>query len=502
MKKNKKAWIAILAIQLFILPLIGCSFAKGNPDGAAESVSEDMIPKERDIAPISDPLVVEARETLPLYSYKYLDIKDGVDSTKIELHFDEVDPTRCGEYPASASYEGQTIEFTIRIVDTTPPQIIEKEEIPVFSTKDTISCEDLVEVQDMSEVSLSFIDNPTPYIPEKCGRYTLSIEATDAHGNKSQKQLDVYVRLAQTDPTAETMEQIKNDNRLSLALKGYLLGQETAVIGADVNFDRFASPIASGQSATIQDMYNMIESGDNLVIGKDHHTLLTEVRYGLLDCGMDGKFELIIQYDLFYNGFSWNMSTVICEDQGTLTLSFVGDDTYRYYSYMCTDGCYFTDNSSSNVDHFSTYDILDATGSAKNIYELYTTFWFGRHSIIDPDKLAMRDYFGYDSVDEITEADEKIIDDLLDPIGLDIYTMGTETYLNCHTKSDPNADDKLSLPYYLSLCEKNGTVFYSDEEVNALINQRMSDLGFRKWTGDHPHEYIEWKHLIGSEFAY
>ena len=490
MKDQKTFMQSFTLLLLWALLLTGC--------GSTEEAAEQATP-EVHITPYSRPLYIDACEELSTDPSDYLLINTKTDISKIELYLDEVDPTRFGEYPAVAVYEDERVEFTIHITDRTAPKIIIKDNIPLFSVNDAISCEDLVEVQDMSEVSLSFIDNSTPFIPEKCGRYTLSIEATDAHGNKSQEELDVYVRLAQTDPTAETVEQIKNDNRLSPALKGYLLGQETAVIGADVNFDRFASPIASGQSATIQDMYNMIESGDPFVIRGNHHTLLTEVSYGLLDCGMDGKFELAIRYD-YLNHSQTGMIAVICEDQGTLTLSFVGYDTYRYYSFLRTDGCYFTDNSGGASDHFNTYDILDATGRAKNIYELHTTFWFGRHSTIDPERLAMRDYFGYDSVDEITEEDEKIIDDLIDPLGLEIYTMGTETYLNCYPKSDPDADDKLSLPYYLSLCEKNGVVFYSDEEIAALIDKRISDLGFRKWTGDHPHEYIELEHLIGDEF--
>lgn len=297
-----------------------------------------------------------------------------------------------------------------------------------------------------------------------------------------------------TEMTEEEIEaQIKNDNRLSPAFKNYLLSQETAVIGTEANFEDFdfISPISSGQSATIQDMCNMIEND------MDNKCLLG-VSYGLIDCGMDGQFELAVEYEFLEpeSNLTVAMTTIVCEDQGKLTLSFVAHSVYKIVSHFYADGCY-VQSSHIAISFGSDYGILDSTGCLEMIFK--EQYWDREQ--IDPDDLALLAYFGYDSMEQITKEDKQTINDLLHDVQLIAYTIGPETYLNCHPESDPNAD-KLSPSYYLSLCEKYGTVFYSDEEVNALIDQRKSDLGFTKWTGDHSHEDIEWNHLAGDKFGY
>ena len=495
MKHQKTFMQSFTLLLLWALLLTGCGLdedasVKENETGNADY--EGIQEEEWDIAPISDPLVIEAEETLPPHPHKYLNIKEGISDTKIELHFDEVDPTRCGEYPASASYEGQTIEFTIRIVDTTPPQIMEKEDIPVFSAKDTISCEDLVEIKDISEVDAAFEDGFPTLTLQAAGNYAITIEASDAYGNTSSKNVYITVKLSSTDPSPETVTQIQNDDTLPQAFKDYLLGEKPALIGQDVVFDSYilASPIPAGHSASIQDMYAMIENGDGVDI------YLTDVKYGLIDCGMDGKPELAVEYNYYYE-HNWDvMTTVLSEQNGSLTLNFNGGYGYRSYSCLYADGRYLTDHSDGANMHSYTYDILDKTGRAKSIYVLKSII----HPYLpnDRDLPAMRDYFGYDSVDEVTKEDKEIIDDLADHLEFDIYKIGTETYTVPLYDPVPDPDDKLSLPYYLSLCEKNGTVFYSTEEIEELIEERKAALGFAGWKESSPKEEISWNILLGD----
>lgn len=369
MKHQKTFMQPFTLLLLWALLLTGCGLdedasVKENETGNADY--EGIQEEEWDIAPISDPLVIEAEETLPPHPHKYLNIKEGISDTKVELHFDEVDPTRCGEYPASASYEGQTIEFTIRIVDTTPPQIMEKEDIPVFSTDDTISCEDLVEIKDISEVDAAFEDGFPTLTLQAAGNYAITIEASDAYGNTSTESVHIIVKLSSTDPSPETVTQIQNDDSLSQAFKDYLLGEKTALIGQDVAFSSyfFASPIAAGQSASIQDIYAMIENG----VGADNY--LTDVTYGLIDCGMDGKPELVVEYIYSVGPSLEIMTTVLYEKDDALVMTFENEYTYlsRSSSELYADGCFITDSTGGATFNINTYGILDATGRLKEIY--------------------------------------------------------------------------------------------------------------------------------------
>ncbi|MCH5280770.1 MAG: hypothetical protein J1E61_04815 [Lachnospiraceae bacterium] len=292
----------------------------------------------------------------------------------------------------------------------------------------------------------------------------------------------------------EIAEQIQNDDTLSQAFKDFLLGKQSATIGKDADLEQFSfgSPLSPGQSASMEDICNMIESGSK---GAEH--TLTGITYGLLDCGNDGQKELAIQYYYVWSHILTTMTLVLYEENGSLTINFAGWESYRSWSGLYTDGCYRSGGSGAAWYQYESYGILDSTGRLRTIYKLQT-FWADHRPNIDPDKQAELDYFGYSSIDQITQADDEAIDDLLEDLRLEIYTIGSETYLNCHPESDSNASDKLSLPYYLSLCEENGVKFYTDAEIDALIEKNQASLGFADRKDGHEHQLLEWKPLFGD----
>lgn len=499
----KKRIVFTSVLLLSALLLTGCGSDQN-------TVSGDTIPEESTaghIAPISDLLVIEACEELSADPSDYLLIPEGTDVSKIQLHFEEVNSIRNGEYPVSASYGEESVEFTIQIEDTIPPVITLKENIPTYSPYENIDDRDLAEIDDISGILNSILEPREGYVCqfEEPGEYQVEIQATDMNGNKSTMTLTVTVRELEPILDPEMVEQIQNDDALSPALKDYLLGNAAAVIGKDVDFENIypypfsTSPIPSGQSATIQDMCDMIKAGREYW----GNYYLSSIKYAILDCGMDGSPDLALQY-IFIDGprDDAHMTTIIHEENGELTLSYADEDWARDHSLLYRDG-YFIDFGAAGADvHVLDCSILNKSGRLQEIYS-YIVYTRGTElQYIDPDDLAKQDYFGYEEGGEPSYTEEEDFKEMLIKLGIYEYTIGDKTYLYTYPESDPDDTDHKSLPYYLSLCEKHGASICTGEEIDKLITGHMASLGFSDWKA--PGEYteedeVEWLLLLGNE---
>lgn len=503
---RKHMLFIFLSTLLSALLLTGCGSDQN-------TVSENAIPEESTaghIAPISDLLVIEACEELSADPSDYLLIADGTDISKIQLHFEEVDSLRNGDYPVSASYGEEIVEFTIQIEDTIPPVITLKENIPAFSPYEDIYSRDLAEAYDISDVDVF-----SPYfVPtqdkwshslyfEEPGEYQVEIQAGDMNGNKSTMTLTVTVRELDPILDPEMVEQIQKDDALSPALKDYLLGNAAAVIGKDVDFENIQgepftnSPIPSGQSATIQDMCDMIKAGHE---SRDYN--LFNINYAILDCGMDGTPDLAVRYCFGAPRYARFMVTIIHEENGVLTLSYAHEDGERSWYELYRDG-YFRYGGSGGADnHYFHYAIFDKSGNLKDIYDCHATLGSGGLEYIDPDGLITQEFYAFYEGREHPWIYEEDYEEMIGDLEVDEYTIGGKTYWSTYPESDPEDTSHKSLPYYLSLCEEHGTSFYTYEEIDRLVKERMASLGFSDWKAYREHteeDEVEWLLLLGNE---
>ena len=503
--RKQLLFIFLSTLLLSTLLLTGCGSDQN-------TVSENAIPEESTaghIAPISDLLVIEACEELSSDPSDYLLIADGTDISKIQLHFEEVNSIRNGEYPVNVSYGEESVEFTIQIEDTIPPVITLKENIPTFSPYERIDDCALAEIDDISGVLHSTLEPKEGSVCrfEEPGEYEVEIQATDMNGNKNTMTLTVTVRELEPILDPEMVEQIQKDDALSPALKDYLLGNAAAVIGKDVDFENIyrepfsTSPIPSGQSATIQDICDMIKAGDNRYSHPQAYYLLN-IKYGILDCGMDGTPDLAVQYYFTTPSLGTHMTTIIHEENGKLTLNCAEESGYRSGSILYRDG-YFISYGASGADvHGLDCSILNKSGRLQEIYS-YIVYTRGTElQYIDPDDLAKQDYFGYEEGGKPSYTEEEDFKEMLIKLGIYEYTIGDKTYLYTYPESDPDDTDHKSLPYYLSLCEKHGASICTGEEIDKLITDHMASLGFSDWKA--PGEYteedeVEWQLLLGNE---
>ena len=495
--KHHKSFILLF----FLLPALlftGCGSKTATENTG--SPLEELESLEDLLVPIKTTIDVEACETLSLDPAEYLIMDEAIDPAKVELHFDSVDPAVCGRYLVWASYEGKAVYFNVQIVDTTAPEIIVKENIPVFSTHAYIRCEDLAEAKDATDAHMSFdADGISWYFsPDKPGEYTLKIVAKDSSDNRNETTVTITVEelAIALDPAAKA--QITNDDTLPQIIKDYLLENDTAVIGKDVDFENihtfsFSSPIPSGQSGTLQDMIQMINSSSH----QDY--FLTTIKYGILDCGMDKKPDLALQFIFKVGNIdTCVMTTVLHEENGVLTMNFADQDWSRSWSVLYQDGYYASGGSGGASTHYYSYFVLDKSGRAQSLYACEVE-GYGYTKLIHGGDPHL-DYFGYESADEFTFEDQEELNDLLIGVGACDYTIGKETY-NAYS-IDSEVSDKEGILHYISLCEENGARFYSVEEIRNLIDKRAASLGFPDWnTGHEEADEVEFHTLFTSQLS-
>lgn len=470
---------------LFIFILISFLFTDCGSDQNA-SGEETGAATEGLIAPISTTLNVEACEALSLDPAEYLIIDDSVDPSMIELHFDSVDPAICGKYLVWASYEGKAVYFNVQIVDTTAPVIIVKENIPVFSTHAYIRCEDLAEAKDVTDTHMSFDSDGISWYfsPDEPGDYTLKIVARDSSGNISETTVTITVEDLSITLDSSTESRIKNDDTLPKIFKDFLLGEATAVIGEDIDFENiyafsFSSPIPSGQAGTLQDMMQMIDNG-----GSHGGYFLTTVKYGILDCGMDGNPDLALQFIFGVGNIdTCVMTTVLHEENGILTMNFANQDWSRSWSVLYQDGYYIDGGSGGAATEIFCYYVLDKSGRTQLLYEC-TDHWDSYISLTGGAQ-AKLDYFDYESEDEFTMADQEKLQNILKYVVSCDYTVGENTYNSYCISPKASDEEKESISNYISLCEENGARFYSIEDIKKAIDKRAASLGFSDWNIDH-----------------
>ncbi|MCH5280767.1 MAG: hypothetical protein J1E61_04800 [Lachnospiraceae bacterium] len=421
--------------------------------------------------------------------------------------------TPSGKSEMAVFDEEPSLSSDMIVEDHTFPEITLKRDIPVLHPYDSIHCRELVEeITAENSVYLCFADGwGEIFSPTEPGIYELEIVAEDMYYyHETKAKVTLTVEPLETVPDPETAMAIQNDDALSLAFQDYLLGTGTAVIGKTVDFESlyhtFPTFPAVGDSVSLNDISQMINNEER---SNPYH--LTNIRYALLDCGMDGKPELALQYVFELNPHSFTrMLTMILQEQNDkLVITYVldNDSNERYaFTTLYQDGLYIRgaqDSDRAITAYHYRFGFFDRSGNLVDVYDRNMSLGDSGLPYVDPDLKAILTYFSYDDASQITDDDRKTIEDLIGNLKVDEYIIGTDTYLSCYPKSNPDSPNRQSLSYYLSLCEKAGTRFYSNEEIDRSIAGHASALGFsdRKPVNDRtPEDEVAWQLLLGSGY--
>jgi len=138
-------------------------------------------------------VVLELGDSLPQRVSDYIFL-EGKNEEKIQngtkLDLSNIDHMTVGEYEAIVIYKNQRISVPVSVVDTTPPEILLKDNQFQEGTK--VKVNDLVETVDFSDTELSLIPNSdwvnTNIIILRTDM-RLKVRAVDVHGNESIKEI-------------------------------------------------------------------------------------------------------------------------------------------------------------------------------------------------------------------------------------------------------------------------------------------------------------------------
>jgi len=185
---------------------------------------------------------------------------------------------------------------------------------------------------------------------------------------------------------------------------------------------------------------------------------LQNFMYSYIDCGVDGVEELLLEmtglgiYDMDDDSSS---CYVIRYEGGQLYACYRAESWARSWTDIHTYGYVSSAGSGGAGTHSETGSIIDADGVEQSIYSCT-----GMH--------------GWDASFVNPEAYDATLGTIQDHVmGIYVYTIdGVEYY---SYEIDENYADECK--EFVSLCEQQGTVFSTQEELDQLVEQRIASLG-------------------------
>ena len=127
---------------------------------------------------------------------------------EVKLNTENVDTDNVGEYTAQVIYKDETINVTVNVVDTTAPAIRAKDVTVIAG--DTVTAEDLVEVTDASEVTVTLVKadgTETNNVVAETGM-VVTVKAVDGSGNE--ETLEVTPEVIIPDTTAPVIDGVED----------------------------------------------------------------------------------------------------------------------------------------------------------------------------------------------------------------------------------------------------------------------------------------------------
>ncbi len=153
-------------------------------------------------------LTLELGDSIPddILEYVTVSSEDSDDVlANATLSTEDIDNMTVGEYTATVTYGKQTVDISVEVTDTTAPVLEAKDE--AFAPGDVITVDDLVTIEDFSDVTSVFIDedgNEQDSIIAEEGM-TVTVKATDASDNYSELEVPVEIsNIAELYGTWET----------------------------------------------------------------------------------------------------------------------------------------------------------------------------------------------------------------------------------------------------------------------------------------------------------
>lgn len=216
-------------------------------------------------------------------------------------------------------------------------------------------------------------------------------------------------------------------------------------------------PILSGNEAKEYLLTEILQLvTDTYFASSEDKTQLKRLQYTYLDLGADGTVDLALQFsglDLYSNVDDSALVAVIVYEENELYLRSSFETWARSESELYYNGYRVSYGSSGAGIHHMEESFIDFEGREEIIYSVeIVSGWWARD--LEPE--AYEEVFGDEDVEELE---------------LSTYIMGDKQYITYIIGEDERYQT------FISTCVKQGTLFSTQDEVEAFLLKRKSELG-------------------------
>lgn len=177
-------------------------------------------------------LTLELGDSIPDDILEYVTISSG-DSEKVlenaTLSTEDIDNMTVGKYTATVTYKRQTVDVDVEVVDTVAPVLEAKDE--TFAVGDIITADDLVTIEDLSDVTCVLIDedgDEQDSVIAEIGM-TITVKATDDSDNSAKLKVS---------PEISNISELYGTWEATFDLSGYIeSGLDSEFSGFHEDFD-------------------------------------------------------------------------------------------------------------------------------------------------------------------------------------------------------------------------------------------------------------------------
>lgn len=206
----------------------------------------------------------------------------------------------------------------------------------------------------------------------------------------------------------------------------------------------------------------------------EYNSVYPSIQYTYLDCGNDGMEELAIRFvglGIYDPDDESDLTMIITCKNDFLEVVYSCESWARSYTSPLYHGCIPSSGSAGAGDHPFDLHYLDENGNLHTVYDAEALGgWWIRDINADI----------YDTAFASGEPSAEVVHYQIDDT--DYYVM--QSY---DTSIDSLCEE------YVSLCEQNGMLFVSEEELDELIEQRAKELGIESdWMSEEELSWNSW----------
>ena len=215
---------------------------------------------------------------------------------------------------------------------------------------------------------------------------------------------------------------------------------------------------------TIQDMLAKVEK---VYLEYSEKDTITRIEYAYLDCGGDGVEELAVRFvglDIYSPDDDSDLTAIIACRDGELELIYSRESWARSGTAIYSYGCIYTGGSSGAGDYCEELEYINAEHEVQSIcqIEILGGWWV---SFVSEE--AYQEAFDAETADPQMQ--------------ISIYTINGSEYHVAEIYDESSQECQ----NYIALCQAEGKVFVQEEEIEAMLLQRMKELGIKdEWKLD------------------